>query len=138
MEQLVVNGFALSKRRGTLWKNFLFVLKTLQDLKIPCDVWIDGSFLTHKVDPDDVDFVVDIPVDFLPLATAEQQSFIENLSDQLYRTSDDLHSFVMFNAPQGHPLGLDMNAVHDQWHKDFGFSYVAKSPKGIAVVEVRP
>jgi hypothetical protein len=137
LKRAVVEGFPLSKRREALWNSLTFVLNALTDLKIPCDVWLDGSFLTKKIDPDDVDFIVDIPIESWNSATPEQEAFIDNLSDQLYRKSDNLHSFVMFKTPAGHAMHADMTRVHLQWEKDFGFAYISKQPKGIALIEVQ-
>lgn len=138
LREATVKDFPLSNRREALWGSLEFVLNTLKSLKIPCELWIDGSFLTKKIDPDDVDFVVDIPIETFNTATAAQGDFIDNLSDQLYRTSDNLHSFVMFSAPVGDAAHADAVRVHEQWKKDFGFAYISREEKGIAVIEVQP
>jgi hypothetical protein len=49
-----------------------------------------------------------------------------------------MHSFVMFDAPASHADYINSMRLHEQWKKDFGFSYVKKEPKGIAVVVVQP
>jgi hypothetical protein len=138
LRRLTVADFPLSQNRGNLWKSFEFILKALSDAEIPCGIWVDGSFLTKKIDPGDVDFVVDIPIEVMDAATPEQMTLIENLSARLYKKSDNLHSFVMFTTPVGHAMHADMTRVHLQWEKDFGFAYVSKEPKGIALVEVTP
>jgi len=138
LKKATVTDFPLSTTREGLWKNFEFVLGALAGAGIPCDIWVDGSFLTKKIDPKDVDFVVDIPIEVAENGTPEQLLFIQNLAGQLYRKSDQLHSFVMFTAPSGHVAHSVMVHAHAQWEKDFGFSYVSKEPKGIALVEVVP
>ncbi len=138
LRQLTVDGFPLSQSRSNLWKGIDFILGALGNAAIPCDIWVDGSFLTKKINPGDVDLVVDIPIDFVTTATPEQLSLIENLTEQLYRKSDNLHSFVMFKTPIGHAMHVDMLRVHKQWERDFGFAYTSKEPKGIALVEVTP
>lgn len=138
LRELTVAGFPLSQSRGNLWKSFEFILKVLIDTAIPCDVWVDGSFLTKKMDPGDIDLIVDIPIEFVDTATPDQLSLIQNLSDQLYKKSDKLHSFVMFKAPASHVAHADMMRAHQQWERDFGHAYVSREPKGIALVEVSP
>jgi hypothetical protein len=136
MERTFVSNFPLSQRREALWKSLTFVLDALRDLKITCDVWVDGSFLTKKIDPDDVDFVVDIPIECLD--DPAQAAFIDNLSGQLYKKSDSLHSFVMFKVSAKDAMHADMLRVHQQWEKDFGEAFISKEPKGIALFEVQP
>lgn len=138
LEKIVVGAFPLSKRRGALWTSLTFVLDALRDLKIPCDVWVDGSFLTKKIDPCDVDFILDIPVSAMDKATPEQAQFIQNIAGQLYRKSDNLHSFVMFKTPLGHAMHADMAVAHNQWENDFGHAFTSREPKGIALIEVMP
>jgi len=136
LEALVVSGFVYSKRRPELWKNLLFVLDRLRELNIPCEIWIDGSLLTKKIDPGDVDLLVDIPIEVLDHADTSQSEFIEKLVDKFFKTSGRLESFVMFSAPTGHASHVASEQARRQWAKDWGFAYVSKEPKGIAVIEV--
>jgi len=134
----VLDPFPLSTSRKGLWKSFQWLLDALVAAKLKCHVWVDGSFLTEKMDPKDVDFVVDVPIDVLNNGSAAQVDLLKQLSAQDFRKTQKLHSFVMFTSPIGHATYQDAICVHAQWQKDFGFSYVAKTPKGIALVEVLP
>lgn len=138
LKAMVLDAFPLSNSREGLWKSFQSLLDALTAAKVKCDIWVDGSFLTEKIDPNDVDFVVDVSIDVLSHGTAVQVDLLRQLSDQDFKKTDKLHSFVMFTSPAGHSTYSDALRVHDQWRKDFGFSYVAKTPKGIALVEVVP
>ena len=60
LKSMVVDKFPLSKRRQELWNNLVKIVDKLKALKVPCKIWGDGSFLTEKIDPSDVDFVVDV------------------------------------------------------------------------------
>jgi len=137
LRALTVDRFTLSVTRARLWSNFQEVVDDLIRVQISCDIWIDGSYLTEKIDPEDVDFVVDIPVDMAISPSAEQWLILSDLSQQKFKSSHDLHSFVMFSAPPMHALGGNSIVQHQQWEKDFGFSFVGRVPKGIAVLEVR-
>jgi len=136
LKALVVDGFPLSQRRSVLWDNFVKIVDRLRQLRVPCKIWVDGSFLTQKIDPDDVDFVVDIPIHILDKPTPDQSSFFDDLSNRVFKKSKKMHSFVMFDAPVVHTLHTESVRIHNQWKKDFGFSYVKQEPKGIAVVVV--
>ena len=136
---LVVGAFPLSQRRPMLWKNLQWLIAELRRLRLPCRLWIDGSFLTQKIEPDDIDLVADFEIKVLENLASDQQVFVENLADFKYR--DDpmkLHTFVMFRAPLGHPARMQAEALERQWIRDFGYSFVNKTPKGIVLLEVVP
>jgi hypothetical protein len=138
LKKLVVDDFPLSERREALWNNFIAIAEHLKKLQIRCEIWVDGSFLTKKIDPDDVDFVVDIPVAILDTATPGQSDLLKKLSAMAFSSNEKLHSFVMFDAPAIHKGHVKSVELHNQWEKDFGFSYAKKEPKGIAVLKVTP
>lgn len=138
LKTLVVDKFTYSQSRPALWSNFMEIIDKLIDEKIPCDIWVDGSSLTEKINPDDVDFVVELPIALLSTFNQTQISLIEHLGTQAFKQGKKLHSFVKLTAPAGHPFHSKATISHNQWLKDFGYSYVKKEPKGIAVVEVRP
>jgi hypothetical protein len=138
LQALAVDEFPLSDTRPVLWKNFVRILNALKREGIICGIWIDGSFLTQKIDPDDVDFVVDFPGDILGRATDTQLDLIDKLQTRFFKRSDKLESFVIFDVAPDNPEFAVMNIAREQWKKDFGFSYIKKEPKGIALIEVRP
>ena len=49
------------------------VIKKLSMAKIECEIWVDGSFLTKKIDPFDSDILVAIQGQFYDSATLPQQ-----------------------------------------------------------------
>jgi hypothetical protein len=44
----------------------------------------------------------------------------------------------MFTAPAIHKRFAKSQSLHERWKKDFGFAYVSKEPKGMAVLAVQP
>jgi hypothetical protein len=137
LKAMVVDGFPLSTRRGALWDNLIKILDRLKALNIPCKVWVDGSFLTKKIDPDDVDFVIDLPVTISDNPTPAQKAFLNQLASHAFCKMEKLHSFLMFDAPVMHAEYALSQQLHAQWERDFGFAYVSKEAKGIAVLAVR-
>lgn len=141
VEQLktcAVDCFPHSKRRPELWKTFLFIHKWLKEQNVPCSIWVDGSFLTHKDEPGDVDLVFEIPMVFFESCNEEQRTLIEKLVDRFYYKSDKLDSHVFFNCTPAHPECLANEHARAQWGRDFGKAFYSDDPKGIAVVEVQP
>ena len=134
----VVDAFPLSNGRSELWANFLDVVYQLKKLGLKGEFGSIGSFLTEKINPRDVDFVFDVPVHVLENATPQQEVLLNKLADRGFKKVEKLHSFVMYSAPAPHVQFAESERIHAQWKRDFGFSYVDKTPKGIAVIEVRP
>lgn len=57
VEILFVDPFPKSKTRADILKGLKRFLDELQKTSLPWEVWINGSYVTHKVDPEDVDVV---------------------------------------------------------------------------------
>ena len=124
--------FDLSTSRAPLMDNLEEVLGRLQAVEIEGKVWIDGSFLTEKIDPDDVDLVVALTSTFIEAATPSQTTTIEWIYSNLYDTYK-CHSFTFTTYPEGHPYYLDGVWNHDFWMTQWGFDR-SNNPKGIAVL----
>lgn len=137
LKKITVDGFSLSSKRKELWANFIELIEKISILKLPCEIWVDGSFLTKKIEPNDIDFVVDFPIGVTDNPTSEQVVMLDDLGARAFYRTKKLHSFVMFTAPAGHNYYPISRTSHQQWEKDFGFSYIKKEPKGIALIEVR-
>lgn len=138
LKALVVDEFPLSVCRSALWDNLVELLNLLVAADLACDIWIDGSFLTRKIDPEDVDLVVNIGASISDNPTQEQREIIEKIADAAFYCDKNLDSYVMVNAPVGHKDNSLSRDLHRQWENDFGYAYVSREPKGIAVVGVAP
>ena len=53
IDEHFVNGFSESVTRPALVANFRKYLEQLKNIGIPFEVWVDGSFSTKKIDPND-------------------------------------------------------------------------------------
>jgi hypothetical protein len=58
LEILFVNPFPDCERRKTLVEKFRLFLDTLSEFHLRLEIWIDGSFATKKLEPDDIDIVI--------------------------------------------------------------------------------
>lgn len=139
MKALLVEGFPLSKRREMLWNNLLKLIDELRSSKLPCKLWIDGSYVTKKIDPDDIDLIVEVDVGKLQTATVDQKALLAKINAQAYHGDPmKLHTFVIFSAPAGHVSYPTAETVRARWIKDWGYSLKKRTPKGILILEVRP
>ena len=58
LTELLVEPFIDSQRRESLLKHLLVLLTEIADVYIFTEAWIDGSFVTDKEEPNDVDVVL--------------------------------------------------------------------------------
>ena len=117
-----------------LWDSLKLLTDELKALSLKCKLWVDGSFLTEKIDPDDVDLVIEIDIDHLNAATPAAHAFINRLINlELHLEPRKLHTFLIYTAPIGHVEYANGVMLKARWQKDFGFSLKKKTPKGIPV-----
>ncbi len=76
LQVLCVDAFPLSRTRPLIMVEFEKLVRTLHESGFRCEIWADGSFLTEKIDPDDIDLVVTITSDFEQNATPDQNKAI--------------------------------------------------------------
>jgi hypothetical protein len=128
--------FAMSGRRGQLMENLETLIGGLRQIGIKGNIWIDGSFLTEKVNPRDVDILLylDDPTvqAFSPGQKADVDWLIENKEiKDLY----DCDSHVHVSFPEGHSA-YDFGVwMHAYWLRLFGWDEFLQM-KGIAVVSL--
>ena len=110
------------------------VIARLANDGVEGQLWVDGSFLTEKIDPEDSDVVFVFTDAFAQQATPVQIARIKWLEDDLkfgYRC--DSYFFVEY--PPGHPRSGYGEWMRAYWIKQFGFSRTNEL-KGMAVVPV--
>jgi len=100
------------------------VVKELVQAGVRGDLWIDGSLLTEKINPEDVDLLFRPGQDFFSIATGEQKAIVEWFNSNL-KASHHCDSYVLYEFPPADPLfvengggthtGLDnMDGVEDK------------------------
>ncbi len=72
-----VDAFPLSKTRQKIMEGLRTVVSRLTRDLVKCELWIDGSFLTAKIDADDCDLVCRVSGEFYDSATEEQQATVD-------------------------------------------------------------
>jgi hypothetical protein len=110
-------------------------VQRLVDAKIPGEIWVDGSFLTDKIDPKDVDVIVRIDGNAVyDNGTSEQRDAIDwVIANQ--KASLRCDSYVLMEYPAAHPLHEEGKWWYSYWHRQWGFSR-DDDPKGIVVISL--
>jgi hypothetical protein len=75
--RLCVDRFPGSITRSRILTNLEGVIATINQQSIAGQIWIDGSFLTEKLNPDDVDIALVITADVLKRLSSQQRQFFE-------------------------------------------------------------
>ncbi len=128
---LCVDGFPLSTRRDPVMRVLESMCLAMSTALVPAAVWVDGSFLTEKIEPDDVDVVVVMQAGN---RTSEQQAVIDRIENQEFVFPVTCDSYVNVEYPQGHKKYWFSQYMRAYWIKQFGFARNDKVMKGIAVV----
>lgn len=135
----------------------------LLDEGVEGDIWLDGSFITEKINPRDIDFILVLKSKFYDEASARQRDAVEVLLDGKLWEMPFLcdTNYVMVeevaqepqNAgeataeaetkerpPRPPETGLSWDGPNDgplgYWHRRFGFSVNSRTPKGIVIIRL--
>ena len=133
VRKLCVEPFTNSKTREKIMLGLEYIIAEIERVLIESDVWVNGSFITEKLNPNDSDIVIKIDANLIDNGTADQRQVLECLKSNL--SNDYLcDSYIMPIYPDGDPSAVlnDYNIAY--WLKQFGFSRNVNY-KGIAVVK---
>lgn len=137
LKALCVSGFSDSARREVIFAGLTAFLKELSTAGVSGSVWIDGSFVTRKLEPGDCDIVVSIDgIQVLDLANPVMAEFLRKRFDTERAQVKAVHHCDVYcfpDYPPGHPLHGITTDRSAYWQKQFGFDRSSR-PKGMAVV----
>jgi hypothetical protein len=134
IDRVCVEFFPLSSTRRPIMDGLEQFLQRLLAGNVTGEIWADGSFLTEKIDPKDVDVIVRCMRSLYDFGTAEQRQAIDwVIANQKSTLKCD--SYVLFEDAPGDPLYTEYQWWHSYWHKLWGFSR-EDDPKGIVVISL--
>ena len=117
---------------------FMAVYERLIQLEVRGELWVDGSFLTHKPEPGDIDFIVLVSHDDFFAAEGARKEFFDWLidNDDEPKTVFACHTQLVLFADESHPQYESLENDKAHWKRIYGFSVATREPKGIAVVKL--
>lgn len=128
-----LEGFA----RRQIWDRFKYsILDKIEQLKIPCEVWVDGSFVTRCVEPDDIDASIMVLSEVIDSLDDDSLSFLKLFDDFDPKFHETLDVFLCPVYPIGHPLRFDVNDP-DGWAKQWSSERNSGWLKGFVVIPFR-
>ena len=108
----------------------------LSDAGVVGDVWIDGSFLTQKIDPDDADIIVHVSAEQYENDPSAKAAVDWSVHDDR-QSSHFCDGYKWVEYQRGHIMFNFSDINREKWTKWFGRSRPPKrEPKGIAVIAI--
>lgn len=134
IRQLCVEAeeFTLSQRRKKIMDNLSMIIDRLSSVGIVGEAWIDGSFLTRKIDPCDVDFVLHMEAELYENGTSEQREAINWIISSL-KNEYWCDTYPLFIYKQTDPLYSEYDWNRSFYQARFGWSEGMET-KGIVVL----
>jgi Family of unknown function (DUF6932) len=134
VEAMCVTNFPLSASRQPIMDGLKAFVGRLISEAVQGDLWLDGSFLTEKIDPEDVDIVLRMQADLYDYGTPEYRDAVDWVISNRKATLK-CDSYILFQYYLGHPLYDEGEWWYSYWHMKWGFSR-EEDPKGSAVIKL--
>jgi hypothetical protein len=133
---LCVDQFSGSVSRGPIMDGFDRLVAEINACGLKLDVWVDCSFLTQKLNPEDIDLACCVEEGHWRAATIQQKSAMLwiNKTDLKPKYRCDAYSFVDC-APSGPASRGAWQWDRAYWLRQFGFNR-KDEPKGVAVLQL--
>jgi hypothetical protein len=131
LRALCVTNFALSTSREQLMRSVEALCTAVSTALISSEIWVDGSFLTQKMDPADVDLVVVVQSTSWP-GTGQQRHILNRVARKNFG-SPPCDSYVLVEYPAGSPHFSVSEIMRAYWIKQFCFNR-NEEMKGLAVL----
>jgi hypothetical protein len=135
LKELVQERFTGNLRRRNLFFKVEEFIQALLTKKITCEVWINGSLLTEKPEPSDIDATIIIDCDVEQGLSSEERAFLFSIEDSFALREIDL--FVLVRYPKGHEYyGDEANDPASGWHEQYGIEHSETWLKGFVVMRL--
>jgi len=131
--RLLVEAFPASATRALIAAGFQRFRDDALSVSLAGTQWVDGSYVTTKLDPNDIDLVTYVPVEHLgALEGSPAEPFIVELlaAGPRAQARYSCDSYLVAVAPPGHPLHASFEAARDYWRKWFGRMRTILGPDG--------
>lgn len=137
IKDVFVIPFDVRERRLTLFHQLEAFFQEYLVCGVPGEMWLDGSFLTEKPEPADLDISVIIPANGGGSGISdEQRALIDATNDGKFGPA--LDAFAWEWLEPGHPQFFDeqLNPART-WHEQYGTEHSGKWIKGFVTMRLR-
>jgi uncharacterized protein DUF6932 len=121
IEAALVDGFPRSRGRRPLFESWLGVREGIRRIVAVETEWIDGSYVTKKEEPADLDLVTHIEGDALDALDSAGRAMLAGLvANKLSQLLHGCDSYICPVYPAGHPQHALYQQAFQYWDKWFG------------------
>ncbi len=129
-----VDAFPSSTTRAAIFAGLEIVIDFLTSADVTGTLWIDGSFTTEKINPNDADVILACDGTFFndapPHTQAAVREFIAGFQKNLH-----CHTFVHFAYPLDHELYIESHFQYCFYVGKMGWTSTHE-PKGIVTLDI--
>lgn len=143
LERRFVAEFPHSNTRSDIYEGFIKLRNEALAQGIQATQWVDGSYLTSKNDPDDIDVVTFVDYDAVNALSQPQLDFLNNNLNGGESTKKDYstHTFFVPSCEPTHPYFVVFEHWRLYWLEKWGNTYEDKNtgkkePKGFLKMSV--
>lgn len=133
--EMFVHGFPTSQRRQLIAENLLNFSKEIFRVGIPYEFWVDGSFATTKINPNDADIVLFWGYQHMTALYPRLNAFRRKYADIL----DIYFTYAVCQENEQRLPPPDYQQVinnRNYWRGQFGFDR-SDHPKGIIRIDCK-
>ena len=131
-----VTAFPLSKSRSQIMDGLEKFVGMLRSEGIVGDLWIDGSFVTQKLDPEDGDIVLCVEWSFYENGTDTQQAIVDLVAVAPFKSDYFCDAYLLWAYSEEDELRAWGEWERAYWIRQFGFSR-GIDKKGMALIQLR-
>ena len=137
LRELCVKPFRLSTTRWSIMDGFRKIVELLEREYVPCELIIDGSFLTEEINPEDIDFAVVVTPEFYENCTAAQLALLDWIADSKDIKATHLcDCYLCVEYGEGHPIWFEGINNRSWWVNFYSKSKIEKRERGVAFVKL--
>ena len=130
---MALDNFPLSSTRADIVDGLSKIVTKISATDLASEIWVDGSFMTEKIDPEDSDIAVRILGLVAGGLTEDQADIFDWITDKDLKPDYLCDSYGFVEYESTHKLSAIGEWSRAYWLKQFGFSRSNKM-KGIAVI----
>lgn len=135
LEQVFVSGFPETSVRSKLFSGFKSLRTLARNVSPPATQWVDGSFVTAKQEPDDIDVLSFVDYDTLTRLPRDKYDEVYALlgAREKTKTKFGCHTFLELSCPPGHPHFRFFDRERLYWLRWFGTTRETPSADGTPI-----
>ncbi len=136
VEAQFVKAFPGNRRRISLFQSFEEFVQAILLAGFPCEIWLDGSVLTEKEEPGDVDVTVILDKDVSDVLTPEQEEVVKAITNGQMGNNVDCFLFVRYPRHDARFGDEGLDPAHS-WGEQYGLECSEQWLKGFVVLRLR-